>query len=98
MGVLRRTFGSLDSRNYRLFFFGDLISYIGSWMQTMAEAWVVWSLTKSGAAVGRAVGAASRARRAALRLVAHGHPPDDHPRRSGGHARLQFSDVPDPDG
>src|SRR5205823_6256722 len=51
-GALRRTFGSLDSHNYRLFFFGDLVSYIGSWMQTMAEAWVVWSLTKSGSAVG----------------------------------------------
>jgi MFS family permease len=51
-GALRRTFGSLDSHNYRLFFFGDLVSYIGSWMQTMAEAWVVWTLTKSGTAVG----------------------------------------------
>src|SRR5438034_3684604 len=51
-GTLRRTFGSLDSHNYRLFFFGDLVSYVGSWMQTMAEAWVVWSLTKSGSAVG----------------------------------------------
>jgi len=51
-GTLRRTFGSLDSHNYRLYFFGDLVSYIGSWMQTMAEAWVVWKLTGSGTAVG----------------------------------------------
>src|SRR5579862_6624452 len=52
VGVLRRPLGSLDSQNYRLFFFGDLASYIGSWMQTMAAAWVVYSVTKSGAAVG----------------------------------------------
>ena len=48
----RRTFGSLDTRNYRLYFGGELVSYIGSWMQTMAEAWLVLSLTGSGAAVG----------------------------------------------
>jgi MFS family permease len=52
MGTLRRTFGSLDTRNYRLYFAGDLISHIGSWMQTMAEAWLVLTLTHSGAAVG----------------------------------------------
>ena len=52
MGTLRRTFGSLDSRNYRLYFAGDLVSFIGSWMQTMAEAWLVLKLTGSGAAVG----------------------------------------------
>lgn len=52
MGALRRTFGSLNSRNYRLFFAGELVSYIGSWMQTMAEAWLVKTLTGSGVAVG----------------------------------------------
>jgi MFS family permease len=48
----RRVFRSLDSYNYRLYFAGDLVSHIGSWMQTMAEAWLVASLTKSGVAVG----------------------------------------------
>ncbi len=52
MGAPRRTFGSLNSRNYRLFFAGELVSYIGSWMQTMAEAWLVKTLTGSGVAVG----------------------------------------------
>jgi MFS family permease len=52
MGTLRRTFGSLNSHNYRLFFAGELVSYIGSWMQTMAEAWLVHTLTHSGVAVG----------------------------------------------
>jgi MFS family permease len=51
-GALRRTFGSLDSYNYRVYFAGDLVSYIGSWMQTMAEAWLVLTLTGSGVAVG----------------------------------------------
>ena len=47
-----RIFGSLDSYNYRLFFAGELISHTGSWMQTMAEAWLVLTLTHNGAAVG----------------------------------------------
>lgn len=51
-GTLRRTFGSLESHNYRLFVAGELISHTGSWMQTMAEAWLVLTLTGSGAAVG----------------------------------------------
>lgn len=52
MGVIRRTFGSLDTRNYRLWFAGDLVSHVGSWMQTMAEAWLVLELTGRGVAVG----------------------------------------------
>jgi len=52
----RQTFGSLDTRNYRLYFFGDLVSYIGGWMQTMAEAWLVFTLTHNGAAVGATFG------------------------------------------
>ncbi len=50
--MFRRTFGSLDTYNYRLYFGGNLVSYVGSWMQTMAEAWLVLSLTGSGVAVG----------------------------------------------
>ncbi len=52
MGTLRRTFRSLDSRNYRLYFTGALVSQMGGWMQTMAEAWLVKTLTGSGVAVG----------------------------------------------
>jgi MFS family permease len=51
-GAIRRTFGSLETRNFRLYFGGELVSYIGSWMQTMAEAWLVLELTGSGVAVG----------------------------------------------
>jgi MFS family permease len=50
--ALRRTFVALDAYNYRLFFAGNLVSYIGLWMQTMAEAWLVLTLTDSGVAVG----------------------------------------------
>src|SRR3954471_2164369 len=50
--AIRKTFGSLDTYNYRLYFFGDLISFVGAWMQTMAEAWLVLELTGSGAPVG----------------------------------------------
>jgi MFS family permease len=50
--AIKRTFGSLDSRNYRLYFAGNIVSHIGGWMQTMAEAWLVLSLTHSGVAVG----------------------------------------------
>ena len=49
--MFRRTFGSLDTYNYRLYFGGNLVSYVGSWMQTMAEAWLVLTLTGNGAAV-----------------------------------------------
>jgi MFS family permease len=51
-GLLRRTFGSLDTHNYRLYFTGNLVSHVGGWMQTMAEAWLVLTLTHSGVAVG----------------------------------------------
>src|SRR4051794_40484624 len=50
--ALRRTFGSLDTHNYRLYFTGNIVSHVGGWMQTMAEAWLVLSLTHSGVAVG----------------------------------------------
>lgn len=45
-------FRSLRVRNYRLFFFGQLVSLTGSWMQTVALAWLVLELTNSGVALG----------------------------------------------
>lgn len=39
-------------RNYRLFFGGQLISLIGSWMQTVAQSWLVYRLTGSAALLG----------------------------------------------
>ncbi|MDQ2805956.1 MAG: MFS transporter [Chloroflexota bacterium] len=37
-------FRALRHRNYRLFFFGQFISLIGTWMQSVAQAWLVLSL------------------------------------------------------
>src|SRR5215470_5385551 len=34
-------------RNYRLFFAGQLVSLMGTWMQSVAQAWLVYSLTHS---------------------------------------------------
>ncbi len=48
----RRTFAALSVRNYRLFFRGQIISVSGTWMQTVAQAWLVLSLTDSGIALG----------------------------------------------
>jgi MFS family permease len=46
------TFRSLHNRNYRLFFGGQLISTVGTWMQTVALAWLVLKMTNSPAQVG----------------------------------------------
>ena len=34
-------------RNYRLFFTGQLVSLMGTWMQSVAQAWLVYSITHS---------------------------------------------------
>jgi MFS family permease len=41
----RRTFRSLRVRNYRLFFFGQLVSNTGTWMQQVGQDWLVLRLT-----------------------------------------------------
>ena len=49
---LGRSFGSLTVRNYRLYFFGQMVSLSGTWMQRTAQAWLVLQLTGSPAALG----------------------------------------------
>jgi MFS family permease len=51
---LARSFESLSIPNYRRYFTGQIISISGNWMQTVAEIWLVLSLTGSGFAVGLA--------------------------------------------
>jgi MFS family permease len=46
------TFRSLHSRNFRLFFVGQLVSQAGTWMEMIAVTWVVLQLTDSGVALG----------------------------------------------
>jgi MFS family permease len=48
----RRTFRSLQTRNFRLYFLGQVVSGTGSWMQMVAQAWLVLRLTDSGVALG----------------------------------------------
>jgi MFS family permease len=47
-----RTFRSLHVRNYRLYFIGQAVSWIGTWMQSVAQAWLILTLTHSGVAIG----------------------------------------------
>jgi MFS family permease len=56
-GVARRTFRSLRVRNYRLYFWGQVISQSGTWLQSVALAWLVLRLSHSGLALGLVVAA-----------------------------------------
>lgn len=51
-GTMRRTFSSLKVPNYRLYFAGQSVSVIGTWMQMTAQAWLVLTLTHSAADLG----------------------------------------------
>jgi MFS family permease len=48
----RETFSSLYIRNYRLYYIGQIISTSGTFMQSVAQAWLVLQLTNSGTALG----------------------------------------------
>jgi len=43
---------ALASRNYRLFFAGQLVSLIGTWMQSVAQSWLVYRLSGSPVLLG----------------------------------------------
>jgi MFS family permease len=49
---IRHTLRSLRHRNYRLFFGGQLISLIGTWIQMVAQSWLVYRLTGSETLLG----------------------------------------------
>jgi MFS family permease len=51
-GLLGRTFRSLRVRNYRLYFFGQVVSVSGTWMQQIAQAWLVLHLHGNGVDLG----------------------------------------------
>jgi MFS family permease len=50
-----KTFAALSVRNFRLFFIGQLISVSGTWMQSVAQGWLVLQLTGSSVDLGFAV-------------------------------------------
>ncbi len=49
---LARGFIALRHRNFRLFFWGQLISLVGTWMQTLGQQWLVYVLTSSAFSLG----------------------------------------------
>jgi len=50
--AITRIFSSLRIPNYRLYFIGQVISLSGTWMQRVAQSWLVLELTGSGTALG----------------------------------------------
>jgi MFS family permease len=50
-----RTFAALRVRNFRLYFVGQLISVSGTWMQSVAQGWLVLQLTGSSVDLGIAI-------------------------------------------
>ena len=52
---LPRMFRSIENRNYRLYFFGQLVSLLGSWLQSVAQVWLVYRLTGSSFQLGLVV-------------------------------------------
>jgi MFS family permease len=50
-----RTFAALKVRNFRLYFIGQLISMSGTWMQSVAQGWLVLQITGSSVDLGIAV-------------------------------------------
>ena len=51
-GARRYGFGALAHRNFRLFFIGQGISLVGTWMQNVGEGWLILTLTNSPFYVG----------------------------------------------
>lgn len=49
---LPATFAAFRHRNYRLYWFGNMISFTGTWMQNVAKSWLVLSVTNSPFYVG----------------------------------------------
>ncbi|AIS53326.1 major facilitator superfamily MFS_1 [Thermoanaerobacter kivui] len=49
---LEYSFPSLKHRNFRLFWFGQMISLIGTWMQNIGQGWLVLELTNSSFLLG----------------------------------------------
>jgi MFS family permease len=47
-----KTFSALRHRNYRLFLMGQLISLAGTWMQIIAQGWLVYQISGSELALG----------------------------------------------
>jgi MFS family permease len=51
-GFTGNTLRALRHRNFQLFFFGQIVSLTGTWMQSVAQAWLVYRLTGSSVLLG----------------------------------------------
>ena len=76
----RDTFAALKHRNYRLFFVGQLVSLIGTWMQSTAQGWLVYQLTGSKVLLGTVAAVGSLP--LLLLSVWGGSVADRHPKRT----------------
>ncbi|HXU79667.1 MAG TPA: MFS transporter [Methylomirabilota bacterium] len=78
--VWGKTFSALQHRNFQLFFAGQLVSLIGTWMQNTAQGWLVYQLTNSKMLLGvvAAVGSAPMM----LFSIWGGSVADRHPKRT----------------
>src|SRR5215471_11648894 len=52
MAHVPRVLRSIENPNYRLYFIGQTISLLGSWLQSVAQAWLVYRLTGSSLQLG----------------------------------------------
>ena len=89
--AVHQTFSSLRIRNYRLYFTAQLISVSGTWMQTVAQAWLVLHLHRERRGPGHRGGPAVPAHAAVRALRRPGGRPDEqadpalrHPDRPAG--------------
>jgi MFS family permease len=78
-GRLRRTFVALEERDYRIFWLGQMVSVTGTWMQTVAQGWLILLLTGSPFILG--VAAAARALPVLILVVPAGIVADRFDRR-----------------
>src|SRR5580692_3979970 len=52
VAISKRTFSALAIPNFRLYFYGQSTSLVGTWMQSVAQSWLVYTLTHSSTALG----------------------------------------------
>ncbi|HEV2736305.1 MAG TPA: MFS transporter, partial [Longimicrobiaceae bacterium] len=57
--LTRGAFAALRHRNFRLFYAGQLLSLVGTWMQSTAQGWLVLELTDSALLLGTVTAAGS---------------------------------------
>jgi MFS family permease len=55
LAIARKTFSALSVPNFRRFFYGQSTSLVGTWMQSVAQSWLVFTLTHSATALGEVV-------------------------------------------